>query len=427
MLTSAIKTKLTQGGYTETFARLYCADVGGVQAQVKRYLEAAGEFEALFGAEREVSLFSAPGRTEIGGNHTDHQRGRVLAAAVNLDVIGLASKNNDNVIRIKSAGYEQDNVSLDSLQPVGEEKNRAIALIRGIAARFAELGYKIGGFDAYTTTNVLQGSGLSSSAAFEVLVGTMLSHLYNDGRVTPVEVAQIGQYSENKYFGKPCGLMDQTASAVGGFVAIDFCDPANPKVEKLDFDFAASGYALCIINTGGNHADLTPDYAAIPAEMKAVAAYFGKGALREVDKEEFFAALGDLRQRVGDRAILRAMHFFADDNRVPQQASALRQNNFDAFKRLILESGKSSFEYLQNVYSPRSPQEQGVSLALAVSERVLAGRGAWRVHGGGFAGTTQAFVPLDLLEDFRRQIEQVMGKGACHVLSVRPDGGVRVI
>lgn len=427
MLTQEMKKRLEGPAFDQTFSYVYCTDISGVSQQKERYAAAVNAFEALFGQGREAEIFSAPGRTEIGGNHTDHQHGRVLAAAVNLDVLAVASKNNDNTIRIKSEGYDMDVISLEQLTPDAHEHNKAAALIRGVAARFAQLGYAVGGFDAYTTSSVLKGSGLSSSAAFEVLVGTVLSHLFNGGEVTPVTVAQIGQYAENNFFGKPCGLMDQTASAVGGFVAIDFSDPAAPKVEKVDFDFASCGYALCIVNTGGNHADLTPDYASIPAEMKAAAAEFHQETLNDVKEAEFYASLGTLRGRISDRALLRAIHFFGDNARVLEQISALHNGNFEQFKQLILESGRSSYMYLQNVFSCINPAEQGVSLALAVSERVLAGKGAWRVHGGGFAGTIQAFVPLAELAHYQQEIEAVMGKGSCFVLSIRPVGGVRIL
>ena len=426
MLTEDMK-KLLQGcAFDKTFGYVYCADNNGVALQQERYVAAVNSFEALFGQGREAELFSAPGRTEIGGNHTDHQHGCVLAAAVNLDVIAVASKNSDNTIRIKSEGYDMDVVSLDKLAPEEGEKNKAAALIRGVAARFAQLGYEVGGFDAYTTSSVLKGSGLSSSAAFEVLVGTMLNHLFNSGKVAPVQVAQIGQYAENNFFGKPCGLMDQTASAVGGFVTIDFANPVQPVVEKVGFDFAASGYALCIVNTGGNHADLTPDYASVPAEMKAMAAVLNKEYLNDVDETVFYESIGRLRGKISDRAILRAMHFFADNARVLLQIDALNSSDFEQFKQLVLESGRSSYMYLQNVFSCHNPAEQGVSLALAISERVLAGKGAWRVHGGGFAGTIQAFVPVAELQRYKQEIEAVMGEGSCFILSIRPVGGVKI-
>lgn len=425
-VTEKMKELLAGGAYAETFAYLYPGeDAPAFQAQ--RYANAVDQFSSIFQASREVELFSAPGRTEIGGNHTDHQHGRVLAAGVNLDVIAAASKNDENIIRIKSEGYPMDTIELSVLEPVASENNHAAALIRGVAARMKMLGYNIGGFDAYTTSNVLKGSGLSSSAAFEVLVGTILNHFYNNGIIDAVKIAQIGQYAENQFFGKPCGLMDQTASSVGGFVTIDFQDTEHPVVEKVEFDFAHSGYTLCIVDTGGNHADLTPDYASIPQEMRSVAAEFGKEILRDVDEKEFRRSVGALRAKgISDRAILRAIHFFADNERVVSQVAALRDDNFDEFKRLIVESGRSSYMYLQNVFSCINPAEQGIALALALTESMLEGKGAWRVHGGGFAGTMQAFVPLELLEDYKAMIEAAMGEGKCHVLSIRPVGGIKV-
>ena len=417
---------LQAGGCADLFSYIYTADEAGAEQQAARYQKAVAEFEGLYGKEREVEFFSAPGRTEVGGNHTDHQHGRVLAGSVNLDVIAVCSKNDEGVIRIKSEGYAMDEIDLSDLSVQQKEINKAASLIRGIAARFSDLGYKIGGFDAYTTSNVLKGSGLSSSAAFEVLVGTILSHVYNGGAISAVEIAQIGQYAENHYFGKPCGLMDQTASSVGGFTAIDFKDPAHPVVEKIDFDFAHSGYSLCIVDTGGNHADLTSDYADIPAEMKQVAAMCGKTVLRDVDQDVFYDKLAEIRKEAGDRAALRAIHFFADNDRAKAEADALRAGDFDAFKKLILASGQSSFHYLQNVFTTKLPSEQGLSLALALSEKLLAGKGAWRVHGGGFAGTIQAFVPNGMLEEYKSFMEKVFGEGKCYVLSIRPVGGIKV-
>ncbi|MEM1485342.1 galactokinase family protein [Oscillospiraceae bacterium PP1C4] len=423
MNTRQMNDYISAGKLDEVFRYLYMEKA---PQQRQRYCAAVAEFEQLFGGGRTVELFSAPGRTEVGGNHTDHQRGRVLAASVNLDVIAAASKNDENVIRIQSEGFPMDTVDLSDLNIREDEKNCAAALIRGVAARFHELGFKIGGFDAYTTSSVLKGSGLSSSAAFETLVGVLLSNLYADAKVTPVQIAQIGQYAENVYFGKPCGLMDQTASSVGGFVAIDFKDPANPVVERVDVDFAKSGYKLCVVDTGGNHADLTDDYAAMPTEMKSVAKVFGREVLREVDPAEFYASIARVRSVCTDRAVLRAVHFFADNERVPKQAAALKANDFETFKQLIIESGRSSFMYLQNVYTCKNPQEQGLSLALAISEQMLAGRGAWRVHGGGLAGTIQCFVPDDMLESYKEAVETVFGENTCHVLSIRPVGGVKI-
>ncbi len=426
---AALKELLSQiksGALNEKFAYIYSADEQAVKEQMQRYEQAVLEFAKLFGQEREVDLFSAPGRTEIGGNHTDHQHGRVVAAGVNLDVIAVVSKNNDNVIRIQSKGYPMDTIDLSDLSVQENEKNKAASLIRGVAARFKELGYEIGGFDAYTTSNVLKGSGLSSSAAFEVLVGTILSLAFNDGKSDAVEIAQIGQYAENVYFGKPCGLMDQTASSVGGFVAIDFKDPSKPVVEKIDFDFAKSGYVLCIVDTGGNHADLTDDYASVPVEMKSVAKVCGKEVLRDVDTDVFNDLIPQLRRECGDRAVLRAMHFFKENERAKAVADALRAGDFEKFKALIIESGKSSFTYLQNVYTTKNVKEQGLSLALAMAEDILEGTGAYRVHGGGFAGTIQAFVPGMKLRAFKSDMERVFGTNTCHVLSIRPVGGVQI-
>ena len=421
MKTQEMRSRITSGGLDRAFDYLYSEKA---PLQRERYEAAVGEFEKLFGAGREVGLFSAPGRTEVGGNHTDHQQGRVLAAGVNLDVIAVAGRNDDNVIRIQSAGFPMDTIDLSDVSVRECEKNTAASLIRGVAAKFAALGYRIGGFDAYTTSSVLKGSGLSSSAAFETIVGTMLNCLYAGGAATPVQIAQIGQYAENAYFGKPSGLMDQMGCSVGGFNTIDFQTPEKPVVEKVDFDFAHSGYKLCVVDTGGNHADLTGDYAAAPVEMRAVAEALGGKVLRDVAPETFYAALPALRGKCTDRALLRAFHFYADNDRVPRQVAALRAGDFEEFKRLVIESGRSSYMYLQNVYTCKNPDEQGLSLALAMSEHLLAGRGAWRVHGGGFAGTIQAFVPEDLLDGYKAAMEAVFGANHCHVLSIRPVGGV---
>ncbi|MEG2851623.1 MAG: galactokinase family protein [Hydrogenoanaerobacterium sp.] len=410
----------------EKLFSIYAADEAVAKKQAERYEKAVDEFVKLYGNAREVELFSAPGRTEVGGNHTDHQHGRVLAGSVNLDVIAVCSKNDEGVIRIKSEGYRMDEINLDDLSVQQKEINKAASLIRGTAARFLQKGYKLGGFDAYTTSDVLRGSGLSSSAAFEVLVGTMLNHSYNDGKISAVEIAQIGQYAENFYFGKPSGLMDQTASSVGGFVAIDFKDPENPIVEKVDYDFAKSGYTLCIVDTGGNHADLTCEYAAIPEEMKNVAAFFGKSVLRDVDTQAFYDKLPELRHETGDRAVLRAIHFFAENEKAKKEADALKAGDFNKFKKIVIASGESSFNCLQNVFTTQNVDEQGLSLALALTKKMLSARGAWRVHGGGFAGTIQAFVPNDMLADYKYYIEKVFGYGNCHVLSIRPVGGIKV-
>jgi len=382
-------------------------------------------FAAAFGTMPE-RYFSAPGRTEIGGNHTDHQRGRVLAAAVNLDTVAAVKCNGSDTIRILSQGYPLCEVCLDELTPVEAEINSTPALIRGVAARFVELGCKVEGFDAYCESTVLPGSGLSSSAAYEVLIGTIINGLFFENKVSQPEIAQIGQYAENVFFGKPCGLMDQTASAVGNLVTIDFFEKGKPVIKSVDFDFSSCGHALCIIDSRASHADLTDEYADITKEMKAICAHFGKEVLTEIDEKDFFKAIPQLRLSYGDRAVLRAIHFYQDNARVPQQVAALEAGNFDLFLKLVKESGHSSFMYLQNVVPAGYKEHQDVAVSLALCEHYLSGRGAYRVHGGGFAGTVQAFVPFDLLDSFRAGIDAVLGEGACHVLSIRPQGGVEM-
>jgi len=382
-------------------------------------------FAAAFGTMPE-RYFSAPGRTEIGGNHTDHQRGRVLAAAVNLDTVAAVKCNGSDTIRILSQGYPLCEVCLDELTPVEAEINSTPALIRGVAARFVELGCKVEGFDAYCESTVLPGSGLSSSAAYEVLIGTIINGLFFENKVSQPEIAQIGQYAENVFFGKPCGLMDQTASAVGNLVTIDFFEKGKPVIKSVDFDFSSCGHALCIIDSRADHADLTDEYADITKEMKAICAHFGKEVLTEIDEKDFFKAIPQLRLSYGDRAVLRAIHFYQDNARVPQQVAALEAGNFDLFLKLVKESGHSSFMYLQNVVPAGYKEHQDVAVSLALCEHYLSGRGAYRVHGGGFAGTVQAFVPFDLLDSFRAGIDAVLGEGACHVLSIRPQGGVEM-
>ena len=383
-------------------------------------------FLAEFGRKPE-RYFSAPGRTEIGGNHTDHQRGRVLAAAVNLDTRAAVAVNGTREVRILSKGYPLCVVSLDTLVPQQAEINTTPALVRGVCARFAQLGCPVEGFDAYCESTVLPGSGLSSSAAFEVLIGTIVNGLFFEGKVSQPEIAQIGQYAENVFFGKPCGLMDQTASAVGNLVTIDFGDKDHPVIEPVDFDFSSCGHALCIIDSQASHADLTDEYAAIPGELRQVCAYFGKEVLTQVPEAEFYAAIPALRKCCPDRAILRAIHVYQDNARVPQQVQALREGNFDKFLTLVKQSGHSSYMYLQNVIPAGYIEHQDVAVALALCEHYLQGRGAYRVHGGGFAGTVQAFVPFDLLEEFRSGLDAALGEGACHVLSIRPQGGVEMV
>ena len=370
--------------------------------------------------------FSAPGRTEICGNHTDHQHGCVLAAAVDLETVATVQVNDSNLIEIQSEGYPLVSVDLNDLAVREEEKNSTAALIRGVASAFAQRGAKLSGFYAKVRSTVLPGSGLSSSAAFEVLIGTILNELFFDKKLSAIEIAQIGQYAENVYFGKPCGLMDQMASSVGGMVYIDFEDPENPKVEKIDVDLATYGYGLCIIDSGADHADLTDEYAAIPGELAQLCQCFGKKYLREIPKAEFVQKIPELRGKVADRAILRAFHIYQENDRVRHLVEALRWNDIEAFLDLIKESGHSSWMYLQNITPAGAVKHQEVAVALALCETYLKGQGAYRVHGGGFAGTVQAFVPLDMLDSFKASIEEVLGENSCHVLNIRQQGGIRV-
>ena len=420
-----LEARLAAGALDETLTQLYGPErLEGARA---RCAAVCAGFAKTFSSIPEA-LFSAPGRTELGGNHTDHQRGRVLAASVDLDVLAAAAPNQSGMLRIQSEGYPLIVVDLGELSPRPEEANTSAALIRGVAARLAALGCPLqgAGLDAYVVSDVPGGSGLSSSAAFEVLIGTMLNELFWGGKCTPVEIAQIGQYAENVFFGKPCGLMDQTACSVGGVVAIDFADAARPAVEQIGLDLRSAGYALCILDSGAGHADLTGEYAAITDELRAVSRYFGREVLRQVPEADFLAALPQVRRAAGDRAVLRALHFYGEDRRAADEAEALRGGDFDRFLELVRASGRSSALYLQNVVPTGQTADQALLVALAVSERLLAGRGAVRVHGGGFGGTAQAFVPLEMLEDFRAGIEAVLGKGSCHVLSIRPVGGVRM-
>ncbi len=416
----AVRQRLEAGGLDGALSRL----TGGTPDR-KRVSRVLDGFQQTFGAGENtpVTLCSAPGRTEICGNHTDHQHGRVLAAAVNVDFLACAAPNGGDTIRFQSEGWPLVEVRLDGKGPRAEERESTASLVRGMAELAARRGHPVKGFDAYAVSDVLPGSGLSSSAACEVLLGVIVNHLFCQDAFTPVEIAQMGQGAENVYFGKPSGLMDQTASSVGGAVAIDFADPARPVVRSVAVDLNALGYALCIIDSGASHADLTDEYAAVPREMGAVAAFFGKEVLREVSQEQVLSHLPALRERAGDRAVLRALHFFADDARAEEEADALARGDMDAFLALVKESGRSSWEFLQNITPAGAVREQAMAVALAVAERALKGRGACRVHGGGFAGTIQAFVPLDSLEAFRAETEGALGAGSCHVLSIRPVGG----
>ncbi len=426
MNTLQMKKYIAEGGIDATLTHIY--GEAALEAQKARYSLAIDEFSAIYGADREITLYSVAGRSELSGNHTDHNCGCVVAASIDLDIIAVAAKREDNVIAIKSEGFPEDVVDFSTYNaPVESKFGSSASIIAGMVQGFIKDGYAVGGFDAYTTSNVLKGSGLSSSAAFEDMVGNILSHMYNDGKVDNVEIAKLAQYAENVFFGKPCGLMDQVACAVGGIVAIDFKDPKSPIINKVDFDISAAGYNLCIVNTGGNHADLTDDYASVPAEMKSVAAYFGKSVLREVDEDEFFANIAALRESVGDRAVLRALHFFGENKRVAAQRAALDASDLDAYFVEVLASGKSSFCYLQNVYTTKNLKEQGLSLALCLADGYLAGKkAAYRVHGGGFAGTIQAYVPMEDVEEFRALMDGVFGEGKCIVLRIRPEGAVRI-
>lgn len=418
----AVRRALDAGELDERLAQLRYGETEKARAKVRNVLEG---FERSFGADdkRPVALCSAPGRTEICGNHTDHQHGRVLAGAVDLDFLACAAKNGTNRIRFQSEGWPMVEVELDELIPKAAERESTAALVRGMAGLVKERGYEVGGFDVYAASEVLPGSGLSSSAACEVLLGVIENRLFCGGELDAVTIAQLGQRAENVYFGKPSGLMDQMASSVGGAVAIDFADPASPVVRSVRVDLEALGYAICIIDSGASHAALTGEYASIPEEMAAVSAYFGKSVLREVDEAEFLRALPELRKVAGDRAVLRCLHFFADDRRAAEEAGALEHGDMNAFLVMMRESGRSSWQLLQNITPTGAVKEQAIAVALTVAERALEGRGACRIHGGGFAGTIQAFVPLDMLESFKAETESVLGEGSCKVLSIRPVGG----
>ena len=412
--------------FDENLKAVYVLDEA-VEAQKPRYIETLNTFGELFGFERDVFIMSAPGRTEVCGNHTDHNNGKVLAASINLDAIAVVSKNDDNIIRVKSKGHKMNVVDLSDLTPDEKRYGDSTTLVQGVAAGIKNLGFEVKGFDACTTSDVMGGSGLSSSAAYEVLIGTVISYLFNEGKVSEVDIAKVAQFAENVFFGKPCGLLDQMASSVGTFVTIDFKSTKEPVIKKVGFDFSKSGHSLCIVDTGGNHSDLTDDYAAVRGEMEAVAKAMGKNVLREIAYEDFIAAIPTLVGKVNDRALLRAIHFYNENRRVDAAVECLENGDFEGFKYIIIESGLSSFTLNQNVFTPKNPTEQKLSLALAVSEEILKGKGAWRVHGGGFAGTIQAFVPNDLLDTYKKAMEDIFGEGHCYVLIIRPVGGTQVI
>ena len=391
----------------------------------ERIKKAVESFTSIY-SDREYSVFSVSGRSEICGNHTDHNRGEVLAASVDLDIIAVAAPTDDGTVYVTSEGFSENEVCLGDLDPIPSEEGTSAALIRGVCDGFFKKGHSIGGFCAYMTSSVLGGSGLSSSAAFEDMIGNIENHLYNDGEIGYIEISQISQYAENVHFGKPCGLMDQIACACGGFVHIDFADPANPVCEKIDLDLASHGYSLCVVNTGGSHADLTDDYASVPSEMKKVASYFDKEVLRELTKEDIISNIPALREFAGDRAILRSIHFFDENERVKEASAYLAKNDIAGFFSVIKASGISSSMSLQNYFSPKAPEEQGISLACAIAKSVLEPEGICRVHGGGFAGTIQAFVPHSKLDVFKNVMETAFGKGAVTVLSVRPVGMTKI-
>ena len=420
--------ELQSGALNDRMVEIYGCEPDKAQGYADRFAKVIKGFQITFpqNAQADIGLYSAPGRTEIGGNHTDHQYGCVLAASVNLDAIAAAAVNGTDKIRFYSEGYGMIEADLSVLEPVEAEKESTLALIRGMAALAIQKGYKVKGIDVYCTSNVLGGSGLSSSAAFETLMGVILNDMFCGNVFDAVEIAKMGQITENQYFGKPSGLMDQSASSVGGVVAIDFGDPENPQVEKINLDLAGEGYALCIIDSKSSHADLTDAYAGIPREMKAVAATFGKTHLRGVTKEDLIARTGAIREVCGDRAFLRAMHFVLDNERAQQEAAALKAGDFDKFLSIVKASGQSSYMYLQNISVEGAVDNQAVGVALSLCDVLLDGRGAFRVHGGGFAGTVQAFVPLDMLDSFRETVDSAIAPGCCHVLSIRPVGGAVV-
>ena len=417
------KQELSGGVHAARLASLYCCAPAETASEAARYAAVLDGLEKTFGPHAEASLYSAPGRTEIGGNHTDHQHGRVLAGSVNIDMIAAAAPNDKGQLRVQSEGYDLCIIDLDDLEARKEEENTTASLLRGECAAFTQRGATLTGLDVYISSNVPKGSGVSSSAAFEVLIGVILNDCFMAEKVSPIAIAQIGQWAENVYFGKPCGLMDQMASSVGNIITIDFASPAKPVVEPVAVDFSKAGLALCILDSGADHADLTDEYAAIPAECRAVAAVCGGEVLRDVPFETFLAKLPECRRQCGDRAVLRAFHIYADNDRVAKQVAALRDDDFDTFLRLVNESGRSSWEYLQNVIPAGYKEHQEVGVTIAAAKHLLGGKGAVRVHGGGFAGTVQAFVPVEMLAEFKAGMEAILGEGRCHVLSIRPEGG----
>lgn len=422
----SVRGSLEQGSLDQRIKEIY-VDEQRVPYNRERYIRAIDRFTELFPSEKEIEIYSAPGRSEVCGNHTDHQNGMVLATSINLDAIAIVAKAEEPVIRLVSGDFPMEEVDVADLSMKEEEQSTTTALIRGVAAGMKERGHKVGGFTAYITSDVLMGAGMSSSAAFESLIGTILSGLYNDMKVSSIEIAQIGQYAENIYFGKPCGLMDQMACSVGGMIFIDFKEKEHPEVRQVHTDFEKAGLSLCIVDTKGSHADLTTDYAAVPAEMNQVAQALGREHLREVPRETFFKELPKLWKETSGRAVLRAIHFYEEEERVLRGVKSLEESDYPGFLSVIKASGDSSAKYLQNIYSPKDVDSQNVTVALAVSESILGENGVCRVHGGGFAGTIQAFVKNEAVAAYKEQLEAIYGDDSCHVLKVRLQGGIRVL
>ena len=415
--------KLNSGALAK-YANLY----RDTERQTERFIKAIEGFTSIYGEDREIEIFSVPGRSEISGNHTDHNKGCVLAGSIDRDIIAVASKNDDGVIRFRSEGYPDDVVDIKKTDsPENFKRYSSAALIAGMVRGFINRGYSVGGYDAYSTSEVLKGSGISSSAAYEVMIGNILNYTYSAGVVDNTEIAKIAKYAENEFFGKPCGLMDQMACAVGGFVYIDFEDNENPEVEPIEFSLSDAGYSLCIVNTGGNHADLNEDYASVPGEMKAVAKLLGRDTLRGLTEEDIIKNINNIRRLVGDRAVLRSLHFLKENKRVEDVMHALKSGDIKSFLSVVSESGRSSFEYLQNVYSTQNVKEQGLSLALALTDGYLEGKeAAFRVHGGGFAGTIQVFIKNADVEGYARYMDSVFGEGATSVFNIRPVGATKL-
>ncbi len=422
---SHLINELETNKYDHLLTDIYI-DSASIEYQKQRYIAAIVRYEQLFGSG-DVEIYSAPGRSEIGGNHTDHQHGEVLAAAINQDIIAIVSKTEESNVQIVSDQHAMISLNLDSLEKNLTEEGSTTALIKGILSKAKELCYNIGGFKAYLTSDVLIGAGLSSSAAFETVIGSIISGLYNNMKISPVDIAIIGQYAENEYFGKPCGLMDQMATSIGNMIHINFNEPKNPVINRIDFNMEEYGYSLCIVNTKGSHSDLTEDYAAIPEEMKAVATFFDKEVLSEVKYEDVLSNINHIRNKINDRAVLRAIHFFEENRRVIKEVAALKSNNITDFLELVKLSGDSSFKYLQNIYTNNDVLHQNISIALATSDYFLGKNGVSRIHGGGFAGTIQAFVRNEFVSTYKIKMEEIFGTNSCNVLKVRKYGGIKVL